>query len=86
VGEQLTELARYIYGGILVIFAMIGWWVKRQVARLDHQDTRISELEKDHVTRQEMKDMQAHIDSTVRSSEQRIADRIDRLAERLPSR
>jgi len=61
----------------------IGWWIKRQVNRLDAQEDRIEELEKDHVTRKEMRDMQHHIDGSIKSSEERIANRIDRLYDKI---
>jgi len=83
VGEQLHEIWRAVVGFTLLVCTAIGWWIKRQIGRLDSQEDRIEELEKDHVTRQEMKDMQYHIDSSIKSSEERLANRIDRIYDKI---
>lgn len=81
--EWFSDTARWIYGGVLLLMTAIGWWVQRQIGRLDDQEDRIEELEKDHVTRREVREMQQHIDASIRSSEDRLANRIDKVYEKL---
>lgn len=84
--EYLTEIWRGIVGVVLMAVAGVGWWIKRQVSRLDAQDDRINALERDHVTRREMRGLQEHLEKTVKESETHIVNRIDNLYQRLSER
>ena len=78
-GDQLHEIYKGVVGFILVVVTGIGWWVKRQIGRLDEHDQRLQHIEQDYARRSDID----RVIKAVKDSHYDTNKRIDRLYEQL---
>lgn len=70
---KVGEVVGWLVGAVVAVLA---WAGKRQVARIDDHESRLSELDRGAVTRDDMTQMEARLTNAVATGMAHIAERV----------
>lgn len=70
---------------LTAVFAVVGWWVQRRIARAEKLEARIVLLERDSVTKETIDELRESMTQQIAHNQTRTEDRLERIWQRLAS-
>jgi hypothetical protein len=64
---------------LAAMFAIVGWWIQRKIARSEALEARIAALEKDGAKRGDIEALREHIDTSITRAVARVETRTDEI-------
>lgn len=64
---------------LAALLSLVGWWVQRKIARSERLEERVAALERDKVTKADIRDLRESMEDTVTRSSARVESRTDEI-------